>query len=371
MKFLIISNYSYSLVNMRGYLISEIKKNNNFVMAASPDLCERSKNILPTILDSHIPIRVKRSSLNPIADILTFFDLCKLIYRYKPDVVLAYTIKPIIWGGLASRIFNTKFNALITGLGYSFQGGSGLRKLLLFLVSNLYKAALKKSHSIMFQNTDNMVDFIERGIVDRLKCHVVPGSGVDLDYYKFTQLPISKNIVFLCIARLLNEKGIREYANAAQIVKLQYPESKFLLVGDVDPSPDGVDILEVDSWVESGSIDYLGCVNDVRDVIKNCHIFVLPSYHEGLPRSTVEAMSMGRAILTTNAVGCKDTVIDGINGFKVLVKDERMLAQKMIWFIDNSNLIKDMGIASRKIAKEKFDVHKVNKQMMEIMSLNI
>jgi len=355
---------------MRGHLISEIKKNNNFVMAASPGLCERSINILPTIVDSHTPIRIKRSSLNPIEDILTFFDLCKLIYKYKPDVVLAYTIKPIIWGGLASRIFNTKFNALITGLGYSFQGGSSLRKLLLFLVSNLYKAALKKSHSIMFQNAENMMSFIEKSIVDKSKCHVVPGSGVDLDYYKFTQLPTSKDIVFLCIARLLNEKGVREYANAAKTVKLQYPKSKFLLLGDVDPSPDGVDISEVDSWVKSGSIDYLGCANDVRGVIKNCHIFVLPSYHEGLPRSTIEAMSMGRAILTTNAVGCKDTVINGINGFKVPTKDEKMLAQKMIWFIDNSDLIKSMGIASRRIAKEKFDVHKINTQMMEIMGLN-
>ena len=370
MKFLIISNYSYSLVNMRGHLISQLKKNNTFVMAASPDLCERSKH-LAVILDTHIPIRVKRSSLNPIADILTFFDLCKLIYKYRPDVVLAYTVKPIIWGGLASRIFNTKFNALITGLGYSFQGGSYFRKLLLFLVSNLYKSALKKSHSIMFQNTDNMMEFIERGIVDRIKCYVVPGSGVDLDHYEIAQLPISTNIVFLCIARLLNAKGVREYANAAKIVKQKYPEAKFLLVGDVDPSPDGIDLSEVDSWVESGSIKYLGPVNDVRKVIEKCHVFVLPSHHEGLPRSTVEAMSMGRAILTTNAVGCKDTVINGINGFKVLVKDEKMLAQKMTWFIENSDLIKDMGVASRRIAKEKFDVHKVNEQMIEIMGLNV
>ena len=160
-------------------------------------------------------------------------------------MVLAYTVKPIIWGGLASRVLNVKFNALITGLGYSFQGGSYLRKLLLVLVSNLYKFALKKSNSIMFQNTDNMMEFIERGIVDKNKCYVVPGSGVDLDHYKFTQLPTSSNMIFLCIARLLNAKGIREYADAARIVKQKYPKAKFLLVGDEDPSPDGIDISQV------------------------------------------------------------------------------------------------------------------------------
>ncbi len=370
MKFLIISNYSYSLVNMRGHLISQLKENNTFVMAASPDLCERSKH-LEAMLDKHIPIRIKRSSINPIADILTFFDLCKLIYKNKPDVVLAYTIKPIIWGGLASRVFNIRFNALITGLGYSFQGGSYLKKLLLVLVSNLYKSALKKSCSVMFQNTDNMMEFNERGIVDKNKCHVVPGSGVDLDHYKIEELPKSSNIVFLCIGRLLNAKGIREYAIAAKIVKQKYPRVKFLLVGDLDPSPDGIDVSEVNSWAKSGSIEYLGPVNDVRKVIEKCHVFVLPSYHEGLPRSTLEAMSMGRAILTTNSVGCKETVINGVNGFTVPVKDEKILAQKMIWFIENNGLIKDMGIASRRIAEEKFDVHEVNKQMIKIMDLNV
>lgn len=369
MKFLVISNYSYSLVNMRGHLISELKRNNIFVIAASPDLCERSKD-LTKMLDKHIPIRVKRSSFNPVADILTFFDLFRLIYKHKPDVVLAYTIKPIIWGGLASRVLNVKFNALITGLGYSFQGGSYLRKLLLVLVSNLYKFALKKSNSIMFQNTDNMMEFIERGIADKNKCYVVPGSGVDLDHYKFTQLPTSSNMIFLCIARLLNAKGIREYADAARIVKQKYPKAKFLLVGEEDPSPDGIDISQVNLWADSGVIEYLGPLNDVREVIQKCHVFVLPSYHEGLPRSTLEAMSMGRPILTTNSAGCKDTVVNGINGFKVLAKDEKMLAQRMIWFIENDNLIKDMGIESHKIAKKKYDVHKVNKQMIDIMGLD-
>ena len=174
-------------------------------------------------------------------------------------------------------------------------------------------------------------------------------------------------IHFLCISRLLTEKGLREYAAAAKIVKKKFPSVVFNLVGAEDTSLDAIPLDEVNRW--SDYINYKGSTMDVRSHIKNAHVYVLPSYHEGIPRSTLEAMSMGRAVITTDATGCKETVENGINGFKVSVRSINELAEKMIWFIEHPEQIELMGIESRRIVVEKFDVHKVNKKMLNIMDL--
>jgi glycosyltransferase involved in cell wall biosynthesis len=171
----------------------------------------------------------------------------------------------------------------------------------------------------------------------------------------------------LCVSRLLSEKGLREYAAAARIVKDKFPDVKFDLVGSEDPSPDAISLEEVSRW--SDYVNYNGSTNDVRPYIEECHVYVLPSHHEGLPRSTLEAMSMGRPILTTNAVGCKETVEEGVNGFMVPVGSTIKLAEKMIWYIENEDKIQSMGKESRSIVENKFDVHKVNKEMLRILGV--
>jgi len=365
-KIIIVASKSRSLINFRGWLIQDIQNKGCKVVTISPTPSEELSNIFKqrNIVNTHI--NFQRNKTNPLHDFTIFFKLFKRFQKESPNVILSYTIKPVIWGGSAAKFHKIDFYALITGLGFSFQGDSFKRKFLTKLVIFLYKIALKNSKSVIFQNTDNRNFFVSKGIVELSKTHVVNGSGVDI--VKFSVEPFLKDeINFLCIARLLGEKGLREYAAAAKIVKDKFPDVGFDLVGPEDSSPDVILLNEVDTW--SDYIDYKGSTDDVRPYIKNSHVYVLPSYHEGLPRSTLEAMSMGRPILTTNTVGCKETVEEGINGFKVPVKSPEALAKKMIWFIENSNQIERMGIESRKMAEDKFDVHRVNKEMLKIMEI--
>jgi len=365
-KLLLIGVEPNSLVNFRGELIKAFKNSGKTVITVSLPLSgEQEKYFLKEKIN-HVSIFFQRNSLNPIADLKLFLSMFRLYRQQKPDAILAYTVKPVIWGGIAARLKSVKFYALITGLGFAFQGNSYKRKLLTKFVSFLYKFALKDSKAVIFQNIDNRNLFVKKGIIGLSKTHVINGSGVDIEKYNIEDFP-NGNIVFLCISRLLGEKGLREYAAAAKIVKNKFSNVEFHIVGLEDPSPDAISLDEVNNW--SKFINYKGSTNNVQKYIKESHVYVLPSYHEGLPRSTLEAMSMGRPIITTNAVGCKETVEEGVNGFKVPVKSPERLAEKMIWFIENDNEIKNMGLESRRMVEDKFDVHKVNKKILQIMGV--
>jgi len=365
-KIIIVAPVSKSLIDFRGDLIKDMKNKGYNVITVSPALTEDYANIFQQQKIVNIPINFQRNRLNPFYDLVTLIKLFKIFWEQSPDIILSYTIKPVIWGGLAARFFKTNFYALITGTGFVFYGVSTKRKLLRSFVVLLFKLSLKKSKAVIFQNIDDLDLFVERGIVPRSKTHLVNGSGVNIKKFYLANIP--KGIInFLCIARLKGDKGIRQYAAAAKIVKKKFPNIVFNLVGPVETSPDAISLDEVNSW--SNYISYKGEVEDVRPLIKNAHIYVLPSYHEGLPRSTLEAMSMGRPIITTNASGCKETVKEGVNGFLVPVASIDILAEKMVWFIEHSNQIEPMGIASRRMVEEKFDVCKVNAIMLDMMNL--
>ncbi|ELA7570038.1 glycosyltransferase family 4 protein [Vibrio alginolyticus] len=357
-----------SIYNFRGELVKSLSVENNVVAMASRANDDEISNILKLGCE-YLEYPVFRNGINPLKDIITLLNLTILIRKIPCDKVLAYTIKPIIWGGLASRLARVpSFYAMITGLGYAFQKGGVAKNLLNVLVKFLYRSALKKSKGVIFQNRDNMQVFIDEGIVPKEKCFLVNGSGVDLSHYSLSPLPSTPH--FLLIARLLGDKGIREYAQAAKLVKQKYPEAVFELVGPEDPSPDGIKLDEVHQWTESGVIKYSGATTDVRPFIENCAIYVLPSYHEGMPRTVLEAMAMGRPILTTDVPGCRETVIDGENGWLVEKANAEQLAEKMIWFIENQDKWQEMGKSSHDMAYEKFDVHKVNAEILKIMGLS-
>jgi len=364
---IVLGTNARSLGNFRGDLVKSLSNRKLHVILASSkpdsgdlDFINNFDNINYRI------IHLKRNGLNFYNDIKTLFNIFSLTKKTRPGFILAYGIKLVIWGGLSARISRTPFFALITGLGFAFQGDSVKRRLLTKLVVFLYKIALKNSKAVIFQNKDNRNIFIEKGIVSRSKTYIVNGSGVDIKRYSVAEFP-ETDVSFLCVSRLLGEKGLREYAAAARIVKIKFPNIKFDLIGPEDSSPDAIPLSEVDSW--SDCINYIGSTNDVRKYIKECHVYVLPSHHEGLPRSTLEAMSMGRPILTTNAVGCKETVREGVNGFMVPIGSTIELTEKMIWYIENKDKIQGMGKESRRIVEDKFDVHKVNKEMLKILGV--
>lgn len=364
MKILLIASLAESLTNFRGPLIAAMLAKQAEVHVAAPDLLPGSEagvKLVAMGCTVH-SISLARAGTNPLADLRTLLSLLRLMVVVRPTVVLAYTIKPVIYGMLAARITGVaKRFALITGLGYAFQTSkTGLLQQVVLL---LYKQALKGAHKVFFQNPDDQALFTQLGLLNGVGSVVVNGSGVDLTYYSPQPMPV-KIPVFLMVARLLGDKGVREYAQAAIKQKSHNAKAVFQLAGWIDENPDSISKSELDSWIKSGAIDYLGKLADVRGALSGCSVFVLPSYREGTPRSVLEAMATGRPIITTDAPGCRETVTHGENGFLVPIKNVQALQDAMQMCIDQPELILKMAKKSLKIVTEKYDVNKVNEHML-------
>ena len=369
MKILIIAGLADSLVNFRGQLIQSMQAKGYEVHVAAPDIChsEAAVQTLRTWGARVHQVKMDRTGKSPVADLQALWVLWQLMRQVRPAVVLCYTIKPVIFGTIAVWLAGVpKRVALITGLGFAFQRE---RTAMLWMVQKLYAFALRRAELVFFQNPDDLALFNERKILrhDARIC-VVNGSGVDVTYFAPLELPIEETC-YLLIARLLGAKGIREYAQAAQRVKQHYPHARFALVGWIDNNPDAITQSELDQWVSAGTLEYWGRMSDVRPAIQKASVYVLPSYREGTPRSVLEAMSMGRAVITTDAPGCRETVTNGDNGYLVPVKSVTALAEAMLKFLDAPEQVEKMGHRSRNIAIEKYDVHKVNANMMKEMGI--
>lgn len=370
MRFLLIAGFPDSLLHFRGPLIGALLEASQEVHVAAPDLSAISPVRLELesrgVTVHQIPLR--RTGTNPLADLRLTLHLIRLMSRIRPDRVLGYTIKPVVYGTLAATVARVPMRfALITGLGYAFQG-DGERGLLRSLVQRLYSLALRRTQMTFFQNPDDeslfrTLDLLPRGVSS---C-VVNGSGVDVSAFSVAPMPAGTR--FLLIARLLGDKGVREYVAAARKVRARHPEAVFSLVGWIDVNPDAIRRDELDAWITEGVIDYLGRLNDVRPAIAGCTVYVLPSYREGTPRTVLEAMAMGRAVITTDAPGCRETVVNGENGILVPVKAVDELADAMLRFIEQPELAFRMGQRSRQIAEEKYDVHRVNAVMLREMGI--
>tara|TARA_R110002124_G_scaffold76753_1_gene205520 strand:+ start:21211 stop:22335 length:1125 start_codon:yes stop_codon:yes gene_type:complete len=370
---LILASLSTSLRNFRGPLIAELAEAGHKVHVAAPDLLQDQETcewLQERGVECH-DVPLSRAGLRPTADLGTLFALCRLMTKLRPDLFLGYTIKPVIWGLIAARITGVSRRvALITGLGYSFTGQArGKRAVVQKLARGLYAQALKGATLAFFQNPDDRDTFRQMGLLpEGTPVVVVNGSGVDTEIYAPVPLPQCP-IRFLLIARLLGDKGIREYVCAARILRDAWPDAEFHLVGGLDPNPDGIASEEVQRWHDNRDIIWHGALSDVRPAIAAAQVYVLPSYREGMPRTVLEAMSMGRAIVTTDAPGCRETVRDGENGFLVPVQDARSLADAMRRFLEAPDLATTMGAAARRIAVEKYDVHKVNDAMIRAIGL--
>ena len=370
--FLIIASFPDSLIQFRGSLMDSLIDAGKNVHVAVPGL-EKDSGVSRVLSGKGIcvhDIPLRRTGLNPIQDIKLLLSLIFLIIRLRPHYVIAYTIKPVIYGSIAAWLARVRNRfSLITGLGYTFTETSSAKKLfLLSLVKSLYSFSLKRVHHVFFQNPDDEALFRKLHLLPRATpSSVLNGSGVDINQYTTTPLP--EGTPFLLIARLLGSKGVREYAQAAIRLKNQRPDLIFRLVGWVDDTPDAIQQKELDTWIDAGAIEFLGRLEDVRPAIAACSVYVLPSYREGTPRTVLEAMAMGRAVITTDAPGCRETVVDGDNGFLVPVKDVDALAAAMIKMVDTPGLAARMGDRSRRIAEAKYDVHKVNAAMLRGMGI--
>ncbi|WP_168399118.1 glycosyltransferase family 4 protein [Acinetobacter indicus] len=379
MKFLLISSFLPSVLNFRGKLLEAINEQGYEIHIIAPDLTSFSiehEKLLNLGYFVH-EVSMQRTGTNPVADLKTLGSMYALIKKIKPDYVLSYTIKPVIYGTLAAWLAKVPNRyALITGLGYAFQNVETQSKRSIFqkLVHGLYQQALSRSHKAFFQNPDDLKLFQDLKLLNaQTPTVVVNGSGVNIADFNVLPLPVTVDqkvkISFLLIARLLVDKGIREYAEAAKIIKHKYPHVEFNLVGWIDENPAAIEQSELDTWIADARLKYWGKLSDVRPAIAQSSIYVLPSYREGTPRTVLEAMAMGRPIITTDAPGCRETVIQGENGFLVEVKSVTSLVNVMQEFIHKPELIEQMGQRSREIALNKYDVHQVNRHMMQEMGL--
>lgn len=379
MKFLIIASYPASILKFRGALIAAIQNAGFKIHIAAPEFNEypKERDQLESLGYIVHDIPMQRTGTDPIADSKTLIALYRLMRAIKPDYMLAYTIKPVIYGSLAAKLSRVPHRfALITGLGYAFQGADAVdykKSNLQKIMHKLYSVALASTHKVFFQNPDDEALFKSTGILKpTASTKVVNGSGVDVSEYNVVPFPIINNKPaprFLLIARLLGDKGVKEYAQAAQLVKDKHPQAEFDLVGWIDDNPDSIEQQELDKWIDDGLLKFWGKLSDVKPAIESCSVYVLPSYREGTPRTVLEAMAMGRPIITTDAPGCRETVRDGFNGYLVPVKTVDELAAAMERFILEPQLISQMGKASRQLVEEKFDVDAVNEVMLKEMGI--
>ena len=298
------------------------------------------------------PLHVDRAGLNPIAELDLLLRIRRLLKRLRPAAYLGFTVKPNIYGALAASSLGIPVVANVSGLGTAFIRRGPLQR----LVTGLYRIAFRSRTAVFFENPDDLRQFVDLRIVRADQARLVPGAGIDLDRFAPTALP-SEAPIFLMIARLLGDKGVREFVEAARGLRPQLPQARFQLLGGVDEgNRTAVTRTELQRWIDDGVIEYLGETDDVRPCIAGASAIVLPSYREGLPRSLLEGAAMGRPLIATDVPGCRELVDDGVNGFLCAVRDSGSLAQAMERFAglpDDERAA--MGAASRRKAEERFD----------------
>lgn len=356
-------------------LIKELISKGHEVYAFAHDYSNDEKQYLKSIGVEPIDYKLLRTSLNIFSDLKMMFQLRNQLKSIQPDIVLSYFVKPVIFGTLAARLAKVPNSiTLLEGLGHvhtPHKNGYGLKKRALqIFLGLLFTLSFKFASKLIFLNEDDPKSLSNSTRFSSAKVEILGGIGLELSDYPYSKPDLSKPIRFIFVGRLLAEKGINELLKATKLVKEKYDNVELVILGGLDKAnPASLTQNDIDSFSKQELVIYPGQVTNVSQWLKDSHIFVLPSYREGLPRSTQEAMAIGRPILTTDVPGCRETVIDGKNGFLVPAFSVEKLAEKMIWFIENPEQISPMGRASRNIAEEKFSAHEVNAKMLEIMGL--
>ena len=369
MRVAIVGSQLHALVNFRGPLIQEMVKRGHEVIAICPPGPEKYVDLLRAWGAEYHPITLDRAGLNPFKDLQAIRHYASAFKKTQPDVIYAYTIKPVIYGSWAARwagiprVFST-----ITGLGHVFLEQSTRGKVVRQVAKRMYQSAFLFNEMVLFQNNDDRQSFVDWGMVSHSKTHVVNGSGVDIQQFEPTDVPTNP-LRFVFVGRLLREKGIVELMEATRIVRQSFPDVVVDVVGDLDANPSGVTGEQVEAWEAEGLIRRVGFVDDVRPYLKAASVFVLPSYREGTSRSTLEALAMGRPVISTDAPGCREPVEDGRNGYLVPIQDPIALSEAMLKCLKNPDTLQEMGRKSRQLAETRYDVRLVNADILTQMQL--
>lgn len=359
----IIDTEAASVYRFRRYLITDLlSRDYNVIVLAPTDESFRS---LSRIGAKCISVHFDRAGFNPIVELITIRNIHKELVSIKPDMVMCYTLKGSMNGSIAAYLAKVpKIYSTLTGLGhlYTYSGVRQIAKR--SIVSFVCMLALRLNQKVFFQNRDDSSLFVRQRIVPRSKVVVVNGSGINIE--EFHPIPKkSTNPVFLYMGRLLRTKGLYQFVDAAARVRSKYPDVEFRILGSPDSNPESVPKHVIEGWHRAGIIRYLGFSNDVRPHLGDCTAFVYPSYYrEGIPRAVLEALAMGRPVITTDSPGCRETVKDEYNGYLVPVKDSNALAQAIFRLLDNPDGHIVMGLNSRKLAEDLYDVTNINTEII-------
>lgn len=368
MRIAIITTYADKLLDARSELITSIKLKGHSVLVLGTESNQKCTQIYKKENIPYYQIPFFRASTNPIKEIISIIKLSRLLKSLNVDLILVYGVRLSASCAISAQLAGVQeVYAVINGAGTLFNLKTLKGKIARVLSTPLLTTGLRFCKKIFFQNNDNRNLFITKHLINKEQAILVNGSGVNLE--KFKSHPMPDNITFLFVGRVIRDKGVMEYLNAAKIVKGIYPEAKFLLVGQFDSNLTALNEADLKPFLEQEIVDHVQWTRDVYSYIKSSFVFVLPSYHEGIPRTTLEAMAVGRPIITTDAPGCRETVENNVNGFLVPIKDEHALAEKMIWMIENRSQAIQMGLESLMKCQEKFDVNKVNETMLMEMRL--
>ncbi|KKW93666.1 glycosyltransferase family 4 protein [Sphingobium chungbukense] len=372
MNIVILSSLSWSLINFRGALIARMVDEGHDVVACAPD---EEPEVVAKLAAMGVRFRrtpMARAGTNPLHDIRTLAHYVRLMRAERPDVVVAYTQKPIIYGGMAARLVGARYFAIMSGLGYVFSEEAAERRWLRTIVSRLYRAGVARARCIFVFNSDDHRVMLESGIVSPgQRVMQVAGSGVDVRHFSRRPLPDGP-FTFLMMGRLMRDKGVGEYVEAARITRRRRKDVRFLLLTRPETeNPTGYTAADLQSWRDAGLIEFLPETRDVRPFLASAHVFVLPSfYREGLPRTILEALATGRPVITTDMPGCRDPINEGVNGLLVPPRDAAALAAAMEKLIADPALVAAMAGAARQTAAEVYDVDKVNAVLLEAMQLH-
>lgn len=357
-------NSAWNIVNFRRQLVRALVRADYRVLAIAPDAPERMA--IEELGAKFIPLqRLTRKGTNPYRDWQLLRELAQIYRREGVDLALHYTIKPVIYGSFAANRSGTLVINTITGLGYSFLTKSWVNQ----VVRQLYRRALSRAALTLFQNPDDRALFLESGLVTSKNAGLVPGSGVDTEFFQFSNLPEGEPLKMLFVGRLLTDKGLREFVAAAQDLRKYKPTVQCQVLGAIDhQNPAAINEVELADWVVEGTIEYLGTTSDIRPYIEAATVVVLPSYREGLPRVLLEAAAMGRPLVATDVPGCREVIEEGQNGYLVPVRDAAALARAMLEMTDLSHNQKVlMGKASRELVEKRFDIKIVVSQYLKIV----
>lgn len=320
----ICSNYAWTVYNFRMSLIRRLKAEGYKVIVVTE--FDGYENQIGLEVDNIEPLFISRKGVNPFVDFFTIVDLVRLLIKFKPDILLTFSIKPVIYGSIAAKILKIQSIVMITGLGTAFITDNWITN----VVKQLYRFALSSVSVVFFQNIDDRDIFVQHELVDKKICRYTPGSGVDIDIFTYSTLPNSPEITFLLIARMLWDKGIGEFLEAAKTIKLKYSNVRFQLLGPLGvQNRTSIKKNEVESWQNEGFIEYLGETDDVTKFIEKASCIVLPSYREGTSRVLLEAAAMGRPLIATDVPGCREVVEDGVTGFLCKPRDYADLSHKI------------------------------------------